>query len=282
MKPILKFAGGKSWIQPYIHQLIDPILTKDTTYFEPFVGSGAVAFELQHPKTVINDLNSELITLYQVVRDHPAELIKLLKWHQEEHCKEHYYEVRAMDRSATWSTVPSIEVAARTLYLNKTCFNGLFRVNSKGYFNTPIGRSSSNKPIDIVQENAILELSQFLKTCEICNESYEFLLEADLKPGDIVFFDPPYVAGEEIKTSGFVAYQKEGWTQDDLIRLKTVCDVLIERGAEIILTNNNTEFVRDLFKNYYQKEVAVRHSLNCKGNNRWANEIILSTRSFPC
>ena len=89
-------------------------------------------------------------------------------------------------------------------------------------------------------------------------------------------------AGEEIKTSGFVAYQKEGWTQDDLIRLKTVCDVLIERGAEIILTNNNTELVRELFKNYYQKEVAVRHYLNCKGNNRWANEIILSTRRFPC
>ena len=281
MKPILKWAGGKTSMLSHLKPLIEPLLSPDVTYYEAFVGGGALAFDLQHPRTAINDLNVELTNVYIQIKDNPEELIKLLKKHQEEHCKEHYYEVRAMDRSPDWANVPALEAAARTIYLNKTCFNGLFRVNSKGYFNTPIGRTTSGKLPDIAQESAILELSQFLKGCDIHTGSYdEWILNQDIRPGDIVFFDPPYDPGEEIHTAGYTAYQKEGWTRDDLVRLKTVADVIVERGANVILTNNSTAYVRDLFKHWHQKEVPVAHSINCKGDNRQAKELIIFSTSI--
>lgn len=283
MKPILKYAGGKTNLLSQLLPLIESVLLPDATYWEPFVGGGAVTFALQHPRTAINDLNVELMNLYNVIADESYKLLAQLRLHQEEHCKEHYYEVRAWDRSSDFWNLPPDVIAGRTVYLNKTCFNGLFRVNSKGYFNTPIGRTTSGKTPDIVQEKEILELSEFLKHCDRHTGHYdEWLLNADIRPRDVIFMDPPYDPGEEIHTSGYTSYQKEGWTRDDLVRLKAVADVMVERGANVILTNNSTEFVRDLFKHWYQKEVPVKHSINCKGDNRQAKEIIISSVPFPC
>ena len=283
MKPILKYAGGKTNLLPHLLPLIESVLSPDVTYWEPFVGGGAVAFALQHPRTAINDLNVDLMNLYNVIADTPESLIHTLKLMQQNHSKEYYYEIRALDRDPKFWNRPEVDIAARTVYLNKTCFNGLFRVNSKGYFNTPIGRTTSGKIPDIVQEKEIRELSEFLKHCDRHTGYYdEWLLNADIRPGDVVFMDPPYDPGEEIHTSGYTSYQKEGWTRDDLVRLKAVADVMVERGANVILTNNSTEFVKDLFKHWYQKEVPVKHSINCKGDNRQAKEIIINSVPFPC
>lgn len=283
MKPILKYAGGKTNLLPQLLPLIESVLSPDVTYWEPFVGGAAVAFALQHPRTAINDLNVDLMNLYNVIADTPESLIYTLKLMQQNHSKEYYYEIRALDRDPKFWNRPEVDIAARTVYLNKTCFNGLFRVNSKGYFNTPIGRTTSGKIPDIVQEKEIRELSKFLKHCDRHTGYYdEWLLNADIRPGDVIFMDPPYDPGEEIHTSGYTSYQKEGWTRDDLVRLKSVADVMVERGANVILTNNSTEFVRDLFKHWYQKEVPVKHSINCKGDNRQAKEIIISSVPFPC
>lgn len=283
MKPILKYAGGKTNLLPQLLPLLESVLSPDVTYWEPFIGGGAVAFALQHPRTAINDLNVDLMNLYNVIADTPESLIYTLKLMQQNHSKEYYYEIRALDRDPKFWDRPEVDIAARTVYLNKTCFNGLFRVNSKGYFNTPIGRTTSGKIPDIVQEKEIRELSEFLKHCDRHTGYYdEWLLNADIRPGDVIFMDPPYDPGEEIHTSGYTSYQKEGWTRDDLIRLKSVADVMVERGANVIITNNSTEFVRDLFKHWYQKEVPVKHSINCKGDNRQAKEIIISSVPFPC
>ena len=274
MKPIIKWVGGKTQLLDEIKKIITPELLEDHLYYEPFCGGAAVAFDLEHSLTVINDLNSELIHMYRVIRDKPEELISELKCFQNSHNTEFYYRVRNLDRTDTLSRMTDIVKAARTIYLNKTCFNGLYRVNSKGQFNSPIGRTASGKTPDIVQEDLIREMSKFLQNVLISNLSYSQVV-AGAKDGDVIFFDPPYDTDEAIKSDGFVGYQKEGWTRKDLEELKMICDELSIRGCKIVLTNNDTEFVRELFKDYNFKEVDVRRSVNRDGNSRKGKELII-------
>ena len=257
-----------------LKQIITPELLEGHTYYEVFAGGAALAFDLQHSNTIINDLNSELINMYTIIRDKPEELITELKCFQNSHCKEFYYHVRNLDRTDILSRMTDIVKAARTIYLNKTCFNGLYRVNSKGQFNSPIGRTASGKTPDIVQEELIREMSKFLKTVQFYNTDFgNVTLFA--KPGDVFFFDPPYDTDEDIKSDGFVGYQKEGWKRSDLVRLKVVCDRLVREGCKVVLTNNDTEYVRELFKDYNFKEVEVKRSINRDGNNRKGRELII-------
>lgn len=274
MKPILKWPGGKTQLLPKLKELITPELLDGHTYYEVFAGGSALAFGLAHPKTVINDLNSELINLYTVIRDEPEELIKCLEEHQMQHCEDWYYFIRGLDKSGDLYHLSKACQAARTIYLNKTCFNGLYRVNSKGYFNVPIGKTSSGKTPDIVQKDLILELSKFLQSVQFyCTDFAEVTYNA--KSGDVFYFDPPYDKDEAIKTSGFVSYQKEGWTRNDLTRLKAVCDRLCIEGCKVVISNNDTEFVRELFKDYNFKEVEVKRSINRDGNKRKGKELII-------
>lgn len=150
----------------------------------------------------------------------------------------------------------------------------VYRVNSKGQFNSPIGRTSSGKPPDIVQENLIREMSKFLKTVQFYCGDYREHLDS-VKNGDVVFFDPPYDQDESISSEGFVGYQKEGWTRKNLEELKKVCDDLSSRGVKVVLTNNDTEFVRNLFAEYNFKKVEVKRSINRDGNKRKGKEIII-------
>ena len=249
-------------------------LKPESTFFEPFAGGLAVTLALEHPNTVVNDLNSELINMYKVIRDNPEELIAELKCFQNSHNNEFYYHVRNLDRTDVLSRMSDVIKAARTIYLNKTCFNGLYRVNSKGYFNSPIGRTSSGKTPDIVQEELIREMSRFLKSVQFHNGDYKECL-AGATAGDVVFFDPPYDTDEAIKSDGFVGYQKEGWTRKDLEELKMICDELSIRGCKIILTNNDTEFVRELFKEYNFREIEVKRSINRDGNKRKGKELVI-------
>lgn len=277
MKPILKWPGGKRDLLPELKKYITPELLRGNRYIEPFIGGGALAFDLEHPNTTIADLNPELTNLYQIVRDKPEVLIDRLKEHQEKHCEAHYYEVRALDRWADFKYIVPATRAARTVYLNKTCFNGLYRVNSKGYFNSPIGRSSSGKAPDIVQADAIRDLSKFLQTVDIQTGDYRTVVN-DWKPmpGDLIFLDPPYSKDEDIKTSGFVGYQKEGWTDHDLEILKSECDYWSRLGAKIVITNNDTQFVRELFSDWEVHPVDVRRSINRDGENRKGREVIIT------
>ena len=274
MKPVIKWVGGKTQLLNEIKKIITPELLEGHMYYEPFCGGAAVAFDLEHPLTVINDLNSELINMYRVIKDKPEELIAELKCFQNSHNTEFYYHVRNLDRTDTLSRMTDIVKAARTIYLNKTCFNGLYRVNKKGQFNSPIGRTTSGKTPDIVQEELIREMSKFLQNVLISNLSYSQVV-AGAKDGDVIFFDPPYDTDEAIKSDGFVGYQKEGWTRKDLEELKMICDELSIRGCKIVLTNNDTEFVRELFKDYNFREVDVRRSVNRDGNSRKGKELII-------
>lgn len=274
MKPVLKWVGGKQGLLKELKQIITPELLEGHTYYEPFCGGAALALDLEHKNTILNDLNSELINMYKVIRDNSEELIAELKCFQNSHNAEFYYHIRNLDRTDALSKMSDVVKAARTIYLNKTCFNGLYRVNSKGQFNSPIGRTSSGKTPDIVQEDLIREMSKFLKTVQFHNGGYKDCL-ATTKNGDVVFFDPPYDQDESISSEGFVGYQKEGWTRKDLEELKTVCDELSIRGVKVVLTNNDTEFVRKLFTSYNFREVEVKRSINRDGNKRKGKELII-------
>lgn len=274
MKPVIKWVGGKTQLLKELKEIIIPALKEDSYYYEPFCGGAALALDLEHKNTILNDLNSELINMYRVIKDNPEELISELKRFQNSHNAEFYYYIRNLDRADTLSKMSDVVKAARTIYLNKTCFNGLYRVNSKGQFNSPIGRTSSGKTPDIVQEDLIREMSKFLKTVQFHNGDYKDCL-VTAKAGDVVFFDPPYDQDESISSEGFVGYQKEGWTRKDLEELKTVCDELSIRGVKVVLTNNDTEFVRELFTGYNFREVEVKRSINRDGNKRKGKELII-------
>ena len=274
MKPVIKWVGGKTQLLKELKEIIIPALKEDSYYYEPFCGGAALALDLEHKNTILNDLNSELINMYRVIKHKPEELITELKRFQNSHNAEFYYHIRNLDRTDALSKMSDVVKAARTIYLNKTCFNGLYRVNSKGQFNSPIGRTSSGKTPDIVQEDLIREMSKFLKTVQFHNGDYKDCL-ATTKNGDVVFFDPPYDQDESISSEGFVGYQKEGWTRKDLEELKIVCDELSSRGVKVVLTNNDTEFVRKLFAGYNFREVEVKRSINRDGNKRKGKELII-------
>ena len=282
MKPILKWVGSKLQLLAELKKYITPELLKGNRYIEPFIGGGALAFDLEHPNTTIADLNPELTNLYNVVKKQPDLLIKELKKHQQLCCcvntaTDWYYWVRAWDRDPDFWGRPEEEIAARTVYLNKTCFNGLYRVNSKGYFNSPIGRSSSGKIPDIVQEEAIRELHDFLQTVDIKTGDYRTVVN-DWKPDhdSVIFLDPPYIKDEDIKTDGFVGYTKEGWSVQDLETMKSECDNWSHLGAKIVITNNDTQFVRELFKDWKIHPVDVRRSINRNGDSRKGKEVIIT------
>ena len=274
MKPVIKWVGGKTQLLKELKEIIIPVLKEDSYYYEPFCGGAALALDLEHKNTILNDLNSELINMYKIIRDNSEELITELKRFQNSHNAEFYYHIRNLDRTDALSKMSDVVKAARTIYLNKTCFNGLYRVNSKGQFNSPIGRTSSGKTPDIVQEDLIREMSQYLKTVQFHNGDYKDCL-ATTKAEDVVFFDPPYDQDESISSEGFVGYQKEGWTRKDLEELKAVCDELSIMGVKVVLTNNDTEFVRKLFAGYNFREVEVKRSINRDGNKRKGKELII-------
>lgn len=254
------------------------MLTGNNTYYEPFVGGGALAFDMAYGNTVISDVNPELINMYRAVRDDKESLMDFLDLLHDAHSPENYYNVRGWDRNPDDKPhieTDSTQMAARTIYLNKTCFNGLYRVNGSGYFNSPLGRTSSGKTPELYDRDNIDALSKFLhESCDIRCRSYEEAV-ADAKAGDVVFLDPPYDKDEDIGTEGFVSYVKGGWTREDTRRLKEVCDSLRGQSVHVVVTNNDTSFVRELFRGYEIREISVRRSVNRDGNSRKGKEVII-------
>lgn len=279
MKPFVKWAGGKRQILNRIHEFIDDSVEPNSTYtyIEPFLGGGAVFFSKTPKKAIINDLNEDLINAYKVIQSNKYdELIRLLDEHAKAYREDpdgYYYEVRAWDRVDGWpNNHTDVERASRMIFLNRTCYNGLYRVNSKGQFNTPIGRYKNPTICD--REN-IIAIHNYLSDPEneirIMNASYEEAIKS-AKDGDVIYIDPPYDYEDD---DGFTKYQMAGFTFDDFVELKKVCDEALNNGAFVIISNNATQKVLNLFEQdpkykifYDVSEFPTLRTINCDGAER--------------
>lgn len=255
--PIVKWVGGKRQL---MFELIKNMPKSYNRYFEPFIGGGALFFELQPEQAYISDMNEELINLYSVVRDNVYELIKDLSKH--EVSKEYFLEIRNIDRTEQYTELSDVERASRFIYLNRTCFNGMYRVNSQGQFNVPFGHYKNPRIID---ENNLLNCSELLKKTEIkCADFSEILTK--VKKGDLVYFDPPYVPLNE--TSSFTSYTKDGFDIDMQFKLRDVCDELDSMGVKFMLSNSDTKLVNNLYANYKIKKVFASRQINANADGR--------------
>ncbi|MBN2825520.1 MAG: DNA adenine methylase [Campylobacterales bacterium] len=257
-KPIIKWVGGKRQLINELKRLMPP---KYNRYFEPFIGGGALFFELKPQNAFINDYNSELINLYQVVRDNPNALIVDVCEHKNE--VEYYYEIRALDRDREiFDKLSDVKRASRFLYLNKTAFNGLYRVNSKNQFNVPFGRYKN--PNYCVPDN-IMACSELFKNTEMTNDDFE-VIKDKVQAGDFVYFDPPYIP--LTATSSFTTYTDKGFDEDMQFRLKELCDSIDKKGAYFMLSNSSVKLVYELYESYNIHEVKAKRSINSNGNGR--------------
>ena len=264
--PVLKWVGGKRQL---ITQITELLPSRYATYYEPFIGGGAVFFHLQRKKVVINDFNSELVNVYKTIQSDVEALIEDLKKHKNE--SDYFYEMRALDRSDTFSELTNIEKASRVLYLNKTCFNGLYRVNRSGEFNTPFGRY---KNPNIVNEITLRAVHEYLKTNDITILNQDFASIFDnIKKNDFVYLDPPY--DPVSKSSNFTGYNQGGFSTDDQIRLRELCDRLNKKGVKFLLSNSATDFIKEQYKDYQINIVQATRSINSNAKKRGAVDEVL-------
>ena len=266
--PILKWAGGKRQLIPKILSTF-PKDYRQRVFHEPFFGGGAVFFKIKPKKSSINDINPRLMSFYKVVRDSPTELIELAKGYR--HDKDEYYKLR--DRFNE-PGLTDIEDAALLLYLNKTAFNGLYRVNSKGQFNVPFGRY---KNPTIVDENRILEASRILKNIEILSTDFTYVIEHS-DEGDLCYFDPPYLPVSD--TADFTSYSKDGFSYMDQIRLRDTCIELDEKGVLFVLSNSYVEELVDKYQevDHFRVEVVkANRAINSVAEKRGPVDEILVT-----
>ena len=275
VSPVLKWAGGKRKLLPEIRKRA-PI--RYTKYYEPFVGGGAVLFDLQPRNAVVNDINKEIINLYNVIKHNVDELIKDLSKHVNE--EEYFYETRALDRdSKKYKAMTNIEKASRMHFLNKTCFNGLFRVNLEGQFNSPFGKYK--KP-NIVNDVTLRAVSKYFNSANLefkCGDFEESL--KGIRKGSFVYFDPPYDPVSD--SSNFTSYTKGGFDRNEQIRLKGLCDKLYSRGVKFLLSNSATEFILDLYKDdkYKIDIIKAKRLINSNGNKRdEVNEVLVRNYEY--
>ena len=258
-KPFLKWAGGKSNLLKQYEPLF-PEWSGD--YFEPFIGSGAVFFFLsarqEERKYHLSDLNREIVDAFCVVRDDVEEVIRLLTNHQKLHSKDYFYQVRAL----VPENLSTLERAARTIYLNKTCFNGLYRVNKKGEFNVPMG--DYKKP-SILQVETLKAASRALAHADLSVGHYSGLVDK-AQAGDFIYLDPPYHPLS--KTAMFTNYVAEAFDEKDQIELVQAATALSEKGCLFMESNSNTDFVKDLYKDFKIQEVWARRSINREKSKR--------------
>ncbi len=271
ISPVFKWGGGK-------RQLLDDILPKippNTRYYEPFVGGAAVLLGLKPKYAVINDFNKELVNAYRVIRDYPEELIQLLQGHKDNNSIEYFYEVRAWDRDRdSYDRLSDIEKAARTIYLNRTCFNGLYRVNRQGFFNTPCGKYK--KP-EIVNESRIRAIHEYLSSnrIEIRCGDYKDALKY-IRAGAFVYFDPPYMPPEN-EDETFTQYTVDGFGEEKQRELKGICDMLTKKGVKFMLSNSCCSFIKELYKDYHIEIVQARRNISADGKKRILIDEVLVT-----
>lgn len=269
VSPVLKWVGGKRQLLPSIK----PMLPKRiTSYCEPFVGGGAVLFDLQPKSAIVNDINSDLILVYTVIRDNVEALIKLLETYPNE--EGFYYELRNIDREQEkYDKLSEIEKAARVIFLNKTCYNGLYRVNNAGKFNSPFGKY---KNPNIVNAPVLRAVSAYFNSSEITFSTADFeLVLEQVRRGTFVYLDPPYDPVSD--TSSFTGYSKGGFSREQQIRLRECCDKLNARGVKFMLSNSATDFIREQYSNYHITIVQAKRAINSVASKRGdVDEVIIT------
>lgn len=258
--PVLKWVGGK-------RQLLDvlmPLLpNKVTTYCEPFIGGGALLFEMQPKVAYVNDINRELIRVYEVIKHDVENLIIVLQEFRNE--ADYFYSVRDWDRDKLkYATLTDVEKAARIIYLNKTCYNGLFRVNNAGEFNAPFG---SYRNPNIVNAPTLRAVSSYLNSASVRLTSLDYAeVLRDLPKGTFVYLDPPYDPISD--TSSFTGYSRGGFSRDDQIRLRECCDHLHSRGLKFMLSNSATDFIKEQYAAYNITVVRAKRAINSNAAKR--------------
>jgi DNA adenine methylase len=268
-KPFLKAVGGKTVLLP---EILPRLPAKIKTYYEPFLGGGAVFFALaaagRFERAVVSDANEELAITYVALANLTDKVVRALKKHVYD--ETHYYSVRAQDPLKLEMSVR----AARLIYLNKTCFNGLWRVNRKGQFNVPFGRYTNPT---ICDEENLRAVSLALRRVTVASLDFEKTV-LPAKRGDAVYFDPPYVPVSE--TANFTAYTAGGFGPDDQARLRDVAKRLDERGVHVLLSNADTPLVRELYKGFRIESVQAPRRVNSKGGKRGnVGELLISGKN---
>lgn len=271
MKPYLKWAGGKRQLLSVLSAYM-PDPSEINTYYEPFVGAGAVLFSRQPEKAVINDHNSQLITTYNVIKNEVDDLIILLNKHKENNSREYFYDIREQERQMDdFNNLSDVEKAARFIYLNKTCYNGLYRVNAQGLFNVPFGKYK--KPTIFDEQNLRLISAYFnKKKIKIYNSDYSDIVKK-AKKGDFIYLDPPY---HSPNNSNFTGYQAGGFNEAEQIRLHGVVKSLTKRNIKCLVSNSDTEFIRDLYKDFTIHTVSASRNINSVSSKRGkVNEVLI-------
>ena len=264
VSPVLKWVGEKRQLISDIEPLIPKSIS---TYVEPFVGGGAVLFHLQPKKAIINDYNQELMNVYQVIKDKPNELIEVLQEHKGLNSEDYFYEIRSLDRSENYENMTDVEKAGRVIYLNKTCFNGLFRVNRAGFFNTPYGRY---KNPSIVDEVTIKAVSNYFNSANIkfLTGDYKEALKR-LRRGAFVYFDPPYMPISA--SSSFTGYTEHGFDYEKQVELRDECLKLHNRGVRFLQSNSYSPEILELYsdqKVFNIEIVQAKRSINSQADKR--------------
>ena len=269
VSPVLKWAGGK---RQMIKTFLPLIPKKIKSYCEPFVGGGALLFQLQPDIAYINDINTDLICVYRVIKDSVDELIEELKKYKNE--RDFFYSVRDWDRDKRkYSSLSTVERAARIIYLNKTCYNGLYRVNKAGEFNSPFGNYRSP---NIVNEYVLRAVNDYFNAATVkfsCLDYSKIL--ADIKKDTFVYIDPPY--DPISRTSNFTEFSKGGFSKDDQILLRQCCDDLDKRGVKFMLSNSATDFIKEQYSSYNLMIVKTKRVINSVASKRRniVNEIVV-------
>ena len=270
-KPFVKWAGGKRQV---INELLKYIPDEFDTYYEPFVGGGALLFELSPKKAVINDSNEELMNVYNVLCNEEKfkKMCNLLNSYETKHSEEFYYNIRNKDRSKTaFNRLSDYTRAARTIYLNKACFNGLYRVNSKNEFNVPFGKKTH---VNTYEGSNLITVSNYLTMNDVKILSVDFEEAVkDAKKGDFVYFDPPY----DSDTKSFTSYTETGFDKSEQTRLARVFKELDKKGVYVMLSNHSTVLVNELYKDYHIYIIEAKRNINANGKKRGKVEEVIIT-----
>ncbi len=270
-KPFVKWAGGKRQI---IDKLKEHLPEDYDTYYEPFVGGGALLLELIPKKAVINDSNRELMNVYECIKDEEklSKMLKELNSYETKHSEDFYFEIRNKDRDKVkfWK-IADYKRAARTIYLNKACFNGLYRVNSKNEFNVPFNKKDK---INTYESANIHSIHDYLNYCDVTLLSCDFEESVkDAQKGDFIYFDPPY----DSDTTTFNSYTENGFDKKEQVRLARVFKELSDKGCYVMLSNHNTKLINELYAEFNIHVIEAKRNINANGKKRGKVEEVIIT-----